>query len=150
VDGKQLLRMGATIGNMYSTCMEQYCLRLLVALASYLVNIIQDGYFINEYALDSAQGTLSYISVDKVFQVWSLRRFRKILPIGTCISIRKVMQYHPSTGTCWSENVDVTCAAPIYIVPAFMEPTIYRRDDAQRPHINYSSIVRYHGIGSDH
>jgi hypothetical protein len=40
------------------------------------------------------------------------------------------MQGHPSAGTWWSEHFDATCAAPLHLVPAFTEPTLYRRDDS--------------------
>jgi hypothetical protein len=130
MDGKQLVRMGATIGNTYAACMEQHCLRLCIALSAYLGNFIQDGDVVNAYAHAPAQGSRIYISVDEVFQAWYLQRFTKMLPLGTCIPIMKAMQGHPSPGTWWSEHFDRSCAAPLHIVPAFTEPTIYRRDDA--------------------
>jgi hypothetical protein len=49
-DGKQLVRMGAKIGNTYDACMEQHCLRLFVALTAYLGNIIEYGDVVNAYA----------------------------------------------------------------------------------------------------
>jgi hypothetical protein len=70
MDGKQLVRMGATIGNTYAACMEQHCLRLFIALSAYLGNLIQDGDVVNAYAHAPAQGTSIYISVDEVFQAW--------------------------------------------------------------------------------
>jgi hypothetical protein len=68
MDGKQLVRIGATIGNTYAACMEQHCLRLFIALSAYLVNLIQNGDVVNAYAHAPAQGTSIYISVDEVFQ----------------------------------------------------------------------------------
>jgi hypothetical protein len=49
MDGKQLVRMRAKIGNTYAVCMEQHCIFLVVALTSYLGNIIQDGDIVNDY-----------------------------------------------------------------------------------------------------
>jgi hypothetical protein len=130
MDGKQLVRMGAAIGNTYAACMEQHCLRLFIALLAYLGNLIQDGDVVNAYAHAPAQGTSIYISVDEVFQAWYFQRFTKMLPFGTCIPILKAMQGHPNAGTWWSEHFDRYCAVPLHIIPAFTEPTIYRRDDA--------------------
>jgi hypothetical protein len=130
MDGKQLVRMVATIGNTYAACMEQHCLRLFIALSAYLGNLIQDGDVVNAYAHALAQGTRIYISVDDVFQAWYLQRFTTMLPLGTCIPIMKAMQGHPSAGKWWSEHFDRSCATPLHIVPAFTEPTIYRQDNA--------------------
>jgi hypothetical protein len=40
------------------------------------------------------------------------------------------MQGHPEAGTWWSEHFDKECAAPLHLIPAVTEPTIYRRADS--------------------
>jgi hypothetical protein len=53
--------------------------------------------------------------------------FGKLLPLGQFVRICKAMQGHPSAGTWWSTHFDKECAPPLILVPAFTEPTIYRR-----------------------
>jgi hypothetical protein len=130
MDGKQLVRMGAKIGNTYAACMEQPCLRLLVALMVYLGNIIEDGDVVNTYAHAEAEGTPIYIVVDDVFKAWFQDRFYTAIYLGSCVQVCKAMQGHPSAGSWWSDFFDKTCAAPLLLRPAFTKPTIYRRDDS--------------------
>jgi hypothetical protein len=116
-------------GNTYAVCMEQHILRLFVAITAYLGNLIGDSDVLNAYAHAPSQGITIYIAVDNVFQAWYLAHLKIEPPLGTCVPFLKAMQGHPSAGTWPSEHFDATCAAPLQLVPAFTEPTLYRRDD---------------------
>jgi hypothetical protein len=129
MDGKQLVRMGAKIGNTYAACVEQHCLRLFVAFTAYLGNVIEDCDVVNAYVHVPTEGSPIYIVVDEVFQAWYQDRFKIMLSLGTCVRICKAVQGHPSAGTWWSDHFDKICAAPLKLVPAFTELTIYCRND---------------------
>jgi hypothetical protein len=129
MDGKQLFLMGAKIGNTYVACMEHHCLRLFVALTAYLENVIEDGAVINAYAHTPAEVSPIYIVVGDIFQAWYQDGFKILFPLGTCVRICKAMQGHPGAGAWWSNHFDKTCAEPLQLVPAFIEPTIYHRND---------------------
>jgi hypothetical protein len=130
MDKKQLVRIGTTIGNTYATCMEQHCLRLLIAITAYIGSIIFDGDVVNAHAHANARGAAIYIVVDEVFQEWYKLHLGVTPPLGSCVRIQKAMKGHPGAGTWWSEHFDKECAAPLHIIPAFTEPTIYRRADS--------------------
>jgi hypothetical protein len=67
---------------------------------------------------------------DEVFQSWYRDRLGIELPMSTCVPILKAMQGHPEAGNWWSKHFDASCAAPLRLVPAFTEPTMYRHNDA--------------------
>jgi hypothetical protein len=126
---KQLVRMGVKLSNTYATCMEQHCMRLFCALAAYLGCLICDGDVVNAYAHAKAEGTLLYIAVDEVFQLWYNARYSSTVSLGYCIPLHKGMQGHPQAGQWWEKHFDKECAAPLHLWPSFMEPTMYRCDD---------------------
>jgi hypothetical protein len=83
--------------------MEQHCIRLFVALTTYLGNIIEDGDVVNDYTHAEAEGTLIYIVVDDVFKAWFQDRFQTTIHLGSCVRVCKAMQGHPSAGSWWSD-----------------------------------------------
>jgi hypothetical protein len=72
MDGKQCVRMGATLVNTYSTCMEQLCLHLLWPSLLILVTSFRMVMSQCLYAHASAQGIRIYISMDEVFHFPSM------------------------------------------------------------------------------
>jgi hypothetical protein len=91
MDGKQIVRMDAKIGNTYATCMEQHCLRLFVESTAYLGNIIEDDDVVNAYAHAEAEGTPIFIVVDEVFKTWFQDRFKTDIPLGSCVRVCKAI-----------------------------------------------------------
>jgi hypothetical protein len=129
MNGKQLTRMGLTFEHTYAACMEQHCLCMFVAIAAILGFLIEDGNVVNAYAHADAEGPTIYLVVDDVFQSWYQARFSITLPSGSCVPLLKAMQGHPEAGNWWSNQFDDSYAVPLGLVPAFTEPTMYRRDD---------------------
>jgi hypothetical protein len=130
MNGKQLTRMGLTFEHTYAVCMEQHCLHMFVALAAILGFLIEDGDVVNAYAHADAEGPAIFLITDEVFQSWYKDRLGIDLPRGTCVPLLKAIQGHPEAGNWWSKHFDASCAAPLRLVPAFTEPTMYRHDDA--------------------
>jgi hypothetical protein len=129
MNGKQLTRMGLTFEHIYAACMEQHCLRMFVAIAAILGFLIKDGDVVNAYAHADAEGPTIYLVVNDVIQSWYQARFGVTFLLGSCVPLLKAMQGHPEAGSRWSKHVDASCAAPLGLVPAFTEPTLYRCDN---------------------
>jgi hypothetical protein len=89
--------------HLFPESLSENYLRLFVAFAVYLGNIIKEGNIINAYAHAHAhaEGTLLYIVIYDVFQAWFRDHFGANLTLGYCILVSNNLQGHPIDGTWW-------------------------------------------------
>lgn len=100
-DGSPRAAPNLRLADTYSSCVEQPCVRLFLALVAQLGYLIYSADATNAYANSPPPSQPTYVYIDDAYRDWYFSRFGVKLDYELVLPVQHALQGHPESGKLW-------------------------------------------------
>ena len=114
-----------TLGPTYAGSLDQTGARIFWATAALRNLKVYGADVSNAFAEAPPPVAPLYITIDRQYKQWYENKFKKKIPDGHVVKVRRALQGHPEAARLWSQLIDKLLREKLHLKPTTHEPCLY-------------------------